>query len=261
MGKASRSKHERREAAERSAAEGRRRGCLFCRSKRGDFRSKEHIFPESLGNREHVLPAGVVCDRCNHEALAPLDKAFCDFTPIAMMRTMNGVPSKSGKPPIFKFDNGVLSCDASGALSLQLDSRKWHDEDVPAPPGRHGWSFTAQRHDLSPKRLALVHRALIKMALEYAWLNLGEERALSADFDKERQIVLDGGHHGYIVIPKKSTPTALMNFWYRANPGRHDQRPWITIMASFWGVMLGTDSRFPKPPTAVPDELALVCEF
>lgn len=32
-------------------------------------------------------------------------------------------------------------------------------------------------------------------------------------------------------------------------------------MASFWGVMLSTDSRFPKPLTAVPDELALVCEF
>lgn len=38
-------------------------GCIFCRRHDGGFTSREHVFPESLGNEEVVLPRGVVCDR------------------------------------------------------------------------------------------------------------------------------------------------------------------------------------------------------
>lgn len=40
--------------------------CIFCKADSNDSRSVEHIIPESLGNIEHVLPRGVVCDTCNN---------------------------------------------------------------------------------------------------------------------------------------------------------------------------------------------------
>jgi len=85
-----------------------RRGCLFCKRKDGGFTTQEHIFPESLGNTELVLPPGVVCDRCNNEKLSTLDQTICDFMPISLRRTMLGIPSKAGKIPGFRFSEGTI---------------------------------------------------------------------------------------------------------------------------------------------------------
>src|SRR4051794_3129220 len=84
------------------------RGCLFCRNSDGSFRSQEHVFPESLGNKTLVLPVGVVCDRCNNGPLAQVDKALCDFMPIAMRRTTLGIQSKSGVVPQFRYFQGAV---------------------------------------------------------------------------------------------------------------------------------------------------------
>lgn len=40
--------------------------CIFCERDSSTSRSIEHIIPESLGNHEHVLERGVVCDGCNN---------------------------------------------------------------------------------------------------------------------------------------------------------------------------------------------------
>jgi hypothetical protein len=280
MGKASRQKRERREAeeseretlgrvaaarrasAQRGAAEGRRRGCLFCRQSDGGFTSEEHIFPESLGNKEKVLSVGVVCDRCNHEVCAPLDEALCDFSPTAMMRTMHGIPSKSGKMPSFKFDNGSLHCERPGELSLNLDSGRWHRDGLPAPPGHVGWSFTSKRQDMTPKRLSKVHRALVKMALEYAWLDHGEERVLSSEFDRERAIVMEGGHRGYLLLPKDGYPDErTVTFTYESRRRVSDGHPLMGMSAGFWGIYMLSDTLFPEPSADIPEEIASVHPF
>lgn len=40
--------------------------CIFCHKDSSTSKSIEHIIPESLGNKEHFLPKGYVCDECNH---------------------------------------------------------------------------------------------------------------------------------------------------------------------------------------------------
>ncbi len=40
--------------------------CIFCKGDSNQSRSVEHIIPEALGNIEHVLPRGIVCDTCNN---------------------------------------------------------------------------------------------------------------------------------------------------------------------------------------------------
>ena len=39
-------------------------------------RSKEHIVPQSLGGTEHILPPGVVCDKCNNYFSRAVEKPF-----------------------------------------------------------------------------------------------------------------------------------------------------------------------------------------
>lgn len=62
-------------------------GCLFCRRHDRDFSSQEHIVSGRLGNAEHVLPAGVVCDHCNSGRLSAADRALIDLEPIQMLRS------------------------------------------------------------------------------------------------------------------------------------------------------------------------------
>jgi hypothetical protein len=252
----------RRIATEREVGRGAQRGCLFCRESDGGFTSVEHIFPESLGNKEVILPAGVVCDRCNHQVLSSLDAALCDFGPIAMLRTVYGIESKGGKRPTFKFDNGALASDSPGNVQLQLDSAKWKTDGLPAPPGRRSWSFTGQRHDMTRKRLAMLHRALTKIALECAWLDHGAQRLLSAEFDRERNIVRDGGHHGYIVLAKNGDLEERgITFNYVLARNGDDGTPYMGIAANILGVCLVTDTLKVGPGEEVPKELASVHPF
>ena len=245
--------HEARKAAlEKGAAEGERRGCLFCRRKDRSFTSEEHIFPEGLGNEEHILPVGVVCDRCNNGVLSQLDQALQSFLPIELLRTWHGIPSKSGGLPDFKFDNGVLRCLAPGELNLSLDSAKGQPETQHLDRGFVKTGFTATRSEGSPQRLRNVHRALLKMAVEYAWVDLGETGALDAKYDHLRDRVLNGGYAGYLAFPEKANPNETIQFQYEPRTRVSDGHPLVGLLASFWGFPIFTDSLFPEPPMGVP---------
>lgn len=47
--------------------------CLYCLREDRAFTSVEHVIPEGMGNKEIVLPVGVVCDKCNNGELSKLD--------------------------------------------------------------------------------------------------------------------------------------------------------------------------------------------
>ena len=79
--------------------------CIFCKKSDVPFTSVEHIFPESLGNQELVLPKGVVCDICNNGVLAKLDQILIEFPLVAIMKHFHGIKSKTGKIPNTKFVN------------------------------------------------------------------------------------------------------------------------------------------------------------
>jgi hypothetical protein len=115
---------------------------------------------------------------------------------------------------------------------------------------------------MTPKRVAKVHRALTKMALEFAWLDLGEERVLVSEFDRERDIVVNGGHRGYLVLPNEGTPEdRTLRFNYNTYTRNNDQHPLLGVVASFWGVHIATDTLFPQPPGEVPADRASIHTF
>ncbi|RNJ49702.1 HNH endonuclease [Methylocystis hirsuta] len=82
--------------------------CIFCLESDRPARSVEHIIPESLGNTEHVLPRGVVCDLCNNYLARKVEKPLLDSIHFMNLRGRNVVPNKRGMvPPQYGFCPGA----------------------------------------------------------------------------------------------------------------------------------------------------------
>ena len=75
--------------------------CIFCKSNSDLSVSIEHIVPESLGNKDHVLPRGWVCDSCNNYLATKVEKPFLDSLYGRNSRATMAVPNKRGRiPPV-----------------------------------------------------------------------------------------------------------------------------------------------------------------
>src|SRR5688572_565248 len=75
--------------------------CLFCKRIETDgvtFKSEEHVFPESLGNKKIILPRGVVCYCCNNSFSTPEGKLI-DFYLGLFGRFILTDRTKKGKSP------------------------------------------------------------------------------------------------------------------------------------------------------------------
>jgi len=80
--------------------------CIFCKSDSASSRSVEHIIPESLGNKSHVLPKGVVCDACNNYFAREVERPFLDSPSMRVLRFHQALESKKGRlPPL----SGIIS--------------------------------------------------------------------------------------------------------------------------------------------------------
>ncbi|MBY3125544.1 HNH endonuclease [Rhizobium laguerreae] len=73
--------------------------CIFCRGDATQSRSIEHIVPESLGNFEHTLPPGIVCDRCNNYFARKIEGPLLETEYFRHLRSMMAVPNKRGRIP------------------------------------------------------------------------------------------------------------------------------------------------------------------
>jgi len=73
--------------------------CIFCKQDSTTSGSVEHIVPESLGNKSHVLPRGIVCDGCNNYFASKVEKMFLESGAITALRFRESLPSKKGRIP------------------------------------------------------------------------------------------------------------------------------------------------------------------
>jgi hypothetical protein len=58
----------------------------------------EHIIPESLGNKEHILWKGAVCDKCNNYFTTKIEKELLDQPYFVSMRHRNFIKTKKNHP-------------------------------------------------------------------------------------------------------------------------------------------------------------------
>jgi hypothetical protein len=268
MGRRSRELRERRLAREgfmslesASVALAMERGCLFCRRSDGGFTSREHILAESLGNRDVFLPKGVVCDRCNNGPLAHLDDVFCNYLPVAMRRTLLGIPAKSGRIPEIRFQEGTVRFvpgvgGADPTLEIRSHSPRRMVMKVTGEltmKGRGGKPMTkGHASELS--------RALLKMGLEFAWLDHGEE-TLKPKFDHIRAAVLGESRSGYFATANKvdSSRTGLRASYFLVDLEDGECR--MALGVEYAGVVMLTDSRLPKLTADIPEGLLSIRDF
>ena len=71
--------------------------CIFCHNDSSTSKSVEHIIPESLGNKEHILPKGYVCDACNHYFSVKIESQLLAQPYFVSMRRRNDIRTKKGK--------------------------------------------------------------------------------------------------------------------------------------------------------------------
>ena len=71
--------------------------CIFCKNISDNSKSVEHILPESLGNKEHVLRKGIVCDTCNNYFATKIEKVVLDKPYFKNVRYRNFISTKKGR--------------------------------------------------------------------------------------------------------------------------------------------------------------------
>lgn len=71
--------------------------CIFCHKDSSTSKSVEHIIPESLGNMEHILPKGYVCDTCNNYFSVKIEKELFAQPYFVSMRRRNDIRTKHGR--------------------------------------------------------------------------------------------------------------------------------------------------------------------
>ncbi len=114
--------------------------CIFCKQDSSISRTLEHIVPESLGNKEHTLPAGIVCDNCNSYFGLKVEKPLLDSDYFRQARSRNFISNKENRVPSI---NGIL---LPGIIPTEM---MWDDEE--------GHSmFPARERDLS-KFINVLH--------------------------------------------------------------------------------------------------------
>lgn len=76
--------------------------CIFCKSQSELSHSVEHIISESLGNTEHTLPRGVVCDSCNNYFARKIEQPVLDSPMMRLLRSDRKIPNKRRRLPTFQ---------------------------------------------------------------------------------------------------------------------------------------------------------------
>jgi len=82
-------------------------------------KSIEHIIPESLGNKKHYLPRGIVCDSCNNYFAVKIEKPLLELPYFRSVRFRNDIENKKGRPTL---DKGIMG----GIVSIGKDEQFLH---------------------------------------------------------------------------------------------------------------------------------------
>jgi hypothetical protein len=89
--------------------------CLFCKQNSDKSRSVEHIIPESLGNKDHILPRHFVCDNCNQYFAIKVEKPLLEQPYFKHLRNRSRIENKKRTIP-------TLDVMAIGLRPMKVES-------------------------------------------------------------------------------------------------------------------------------------------
>ena len=168
--------------------------CIFCKEQSSLSRSVEHIVPESLGNTTHILPPGVVCDRCNNYFAREVEKPFIDTPYITQLRFHEMLENKRGRVPLVQ---GLIGLRIPVSIERSIKDRIMR-VDVPSQFVEDVSRLTSGRlyspRESSPPSGTVLSRFLAKVAVESLAQRLLETQSLLDDFIDEARFDAIRGH-------------------------------------------------------------------
>lgn len=199
-----------------------------------------------------MLPPGVVCDRCNSGRLSDIDNAFLNFPPVSFMRTINGIATKAGKRPSSKWGNARITSPSDANIYIETNSNAVFRT---VGPNKHELQLKTPRA-ITPADVAVVGRAVWKMALELAYLDHGQQM-FDPRLDETRRMILgEEPAHGWLAWARKGLPSPSVSLQYWWPPLVADNGDeCMLVLLSVYGMEVGTDllKRVPAQP---PPELS-----
>lgn len=181
--------------------------CIFCGDRSGEFTTREHILPESLGGGDWaLLPDGLYCDVCQNVFGSEIEQqALADY-PFSFLRVFLCIPTKKGKAPWFNSWEGTIRA------SLQPGIFGYD----PAPPFEKAiidGKKTQIRLLAHPLKPHMICRFLLKMGIEVVAADNPND-AFHGKFDTARKYALTGD---------KTVP-----WWYLQNERMDEASRYIT---------------------------------
>ncbi|MBS1753568.1 MAG: hypothetical protein KF741_13185 [Ferruginibacter sp.] len=94
---------------------------MFCKEVADTSKSIEHIIPESLGNIEHVLQPGIVCDDCNNYFAIKIEKVLLEQPYFKSLRHRNDIISKKGN---YVPEKGIILHPQGGPVNVYREKNR-----------------------------------------------------------------------------------------------------------------------------------------
>jgi hypothetical protein len=109
--------------------------CIFCKNDASGSGATEHIIPESLGNEDHTLAPGIVCDSCNNYFASGVEQPILESGYFLTSRFNALIPNKRRRMPAlsgmmlpgyravdgFRFHRAEVSRDKDGDLQIYAE--------------------------------------------------------------------------------------------------------------------------------------------
>ena len=153
--------------------------CIFCHKNSSTSKIREHIIPESLGNKEHFLPKGYVCDECNHYFAIKIENELLSQPYFVSMRFRNEILTKKGKlvrqkmvfPGAMKSTDVVMQTTENGIIA------SFDDDELYEAIKAGKTSKMIEPYIPEPKYPnKIMSRFIAKCAYEYFLYNMGMEK-------------------------------------------------------------------------------------
>jgi hypothetical protein len=171
--------------------------CLFCVTMSNSFVSESHIIPESLGNKEYMLPKGVVCDKCNIYFGGELETYFCNHHLSVGLKPFYLDKTKKRKPPQIPLIKGEMRRDANGKVKITQEIL----------PDKEGSQFVLifrgeeiqlyAQYFREPVDTGKLSRYLAKMGLEILYYK-NKDLVFDQEFNFIRNYTRYGGRNFYV---------------------------------------------------------------
>lgn len=199
--------------------------CIFCKNKSENSLSIEHIIPESLGNKNHILPAGLVCDTCNNYFSRKIEGPLLNDIYFRTLRSEQGLLSKRNRAvqvPTIIFparqivNMAFYTSEDDQSISIDIPNEKdWIKAMDFFSNNKKGTLIIPKNFDLPP--YGIMSRFLAKMAVEALALKFINDKELLNDLIDHEQIdlirnyarynegVTDWPYFQRIIYPKDKT--------------------------------------------------------